>query len=421
MLHRTRRHWRWLATLCLAFGATAGSAASDPMPPGYRPVMSTGGMSPGAAIATRSHATTRTVVARRGQTVAQVLAAAGVERRELEPAVSALASLLPPRAALPAGHELTLRQAADDDALLALTLQPQPGRTVTVTRTPTGWIAHESTAGQRRHLVLARGTIREDLLDDSAPPACRMPWPGNWSKAWRMKSISSASSAPGTASQYCLNASATARATCCAKAACCMPDSPWPAATFRSGATTPNSVPTGSTTRAAACAAPSSAPRLTAPASPRASACGRIRCSAIPGSTGDRLRRAQRHSRPRGVGWGGGADRLAQRLWPRRHPAASGRPLHPLCASLGLRAGPQARRPGAPGGDDRQGRPHRRRDRQPPALRDRRGRPADRPQPRPHPPRRGAAGRGPGRLPGHPPGPVQVAHLQPMQEVAAAD
>jgi murein DD-endopeptidase MepM/ murein hydrolase activator NlpD len=166
MLHRTRRHWRWLATLCLAFGATAGSAASDPMPPGYRPVMSTGGVSPGAAIATRSHATTRTVVARRGQTVAQVLAAAGVERRELEPAVSALASLLPPRAALPAGHELTLRQAAEDDALLALSLQPQPGRTVTVTRTPSGWIAHEATAGQRRHLVLVRGTIREDLLDD---------------------------------------------------------------------------------------------------------------------------------------------------------------------------------------------------------------------------------------------------------------
>ncbi|WP_431268413.1 peptidoglycan DD-metalloendopeptidase family protein [Dankookia sp. P2] len=50
--------------------------------------------------------------------------------------------------------------------MLALTFQPQPGRTVTVTRTPSGWIAHEETAGQRRHLVLARGTIRQDLLDD---------------------------------------------------------------------------------------------------------------------------------------------------------------------------------------------------------------------------------------------------------------
>src|SRR4051795_5550757 len=151
MLHRTRRHWRWLATLCLAFGATTGASASDPMPPGYRSILSTGGMITGAAAPARPRATTRTVVARRGQTVAQVLAAAGVERRELEPAVSALASLLPPRAALPAGHELTLRQAAEDDALLALTLRPQPGRTVTVTRTPTGWIAHEETAGQRRH------------------------------------------------------------------------------------------------------------------------------------------------------------------------------------------------------------------------------------------------------------------------------
>ncbi|TDH58199.1 M23 family metallopeptidase [Dankookia rubra] len=164
MLHRTRRHARWLSVACLSLGASAATAA-DPMPPGYRPVLSTGGLAHGVST-TRSRPTIRTVVARRGQTVAQVLAAAGVERRELEPAVSALASLLPPRAALPAGHELTLRQAAADDALLALTFQPQPGRTVTVTRTPTGWIAHEETAGERRHLALARGTIREDLLDD---------------------------------------------------------------------------------------------------------------------------------------------------------------------------------------------------------------------------------------------------------------
>ena len=162
MLQRTRRHGRWLAIACLASGITATApAASDPMPLGYRAVVA-----PGAASFARPRATIRTVVARRGQTVAQVLAAAGVERRELEPAVSALASLLPPRAALPAGHELTLRQATQDDALLALTLQPQPGRTVTVSRTPTGWIAHEETVGQRRHLVLARGTIRDDLLDD---------------------------------------------------------------------------------------------------------------------------------------------------------------------------------------------------------------------------------------------------------------
>ena len=165
MLHRNRRHARCLSVACLVLGGTAASAASDPLPPGYRPVLATGGMAAGT-VAARPRTTIRTVVARRGQTVAQVLAAAGVERRELEPAVSALASLLPPRAALPAGHALTLRQAASDDALLALTLQPQPGRTVTVTRSPTGWIAYEETAGQRRHLVLARGTIREDLLDD---------------------------------------------------------------------------------------------------------------------------------------------------------------------------------------------------------------------------------------------------------------
>ncbi|MFZ4408709.1 MAG: peptidoglycan DD-metalloendopeptidase family protein [Paracraurococcus sp.] len=161
MLHRTRRRARWLSLACLVIGSTASPAAADPMQQDYRPILSTGASAP---MTTRAN--TRTVVARRGQTVAQVLAAAGVERRELEPAVSALATLLPPHAALPAGHELTLRQAAEDDALLGLTLQPRPGRTVTVTRSPGGWTAQEATEGQRRHLVLARGSIRQDLLDD---------------------------------------------------------------------------------------------------------------------------------------------------------------------------------------------------------------------------------------------------------------
>ncbi|WP_431268414.1 hypothetical protein [Dankookia sp. P2] len=83
MLHRTRRRARWLSVACLSLGVTAASAASDPRPPAYRPVLSTGGMPASQAI-TRARPTIRTVVARRGQTVAQVLAAAGVERRELE-------------------------------------------------------------------------------------------------------------------------------------------------------------------------------------------------------------------------------------------------------------------------------------------------------------------------------------------------
>lgn len=161
MLHRIRRRRRWLSFLCLAFGAAACPAFAEPASSGLRTVLATN-----AAPAVGGGATIRTVVARRGQTVAQVLAAAGVERREVEPAVSALAPLLPPKAALPAGHALTLRQAPGDDALIAVSLQAQPGRTVTVTRTPTGWIAHEAMEGQRRHLVLARGGIHENLLDD---------------------------------------------------------------------------------------------------------------------------------------------------------------------------------------------------------------------------------------------------------------
>ncbi|MDO9707705.1 peptidoglycan DD-metalloendopeptidase family protein [Paracraurococcus lichenis] len=160
MLHRLRRRARWLSVACLVMGGPAAPAFADPMPQGYRPVLAPG------VVPARPRPTVRTVVARRGQTIAQVLAAAGVERREVEPAVSALASVLPTRAPLPAGREVTLRQAPEDDALLAMTLEPQPGRTVTVTRTPTGWIAHEAWPGQRRNLVLVRGTIREDLLDD---------------------------------------------------------------------------------------------------------------------------------------------------------------------------------------------------------------------------------------------------------------
>lgn len=162
MLHRTRRPARRLACLCLAVAGTSTAALSQPAPVGAQPVVMASAIAP----TLRPRATLRTVVARRGQTVAQVLAAAGVERRELEPAISALAPLLPPRAPLPQGQPVTLRHAPDDDALLGLTLEPRPGRTVTVTRTPRGWIASEALAGQRRHLVLARGVIRDDLLDD---------------------------------------------------------------------------------------------------------------------------------------------------------------------------------------------------------------------------------------------------------------
>ncbi|MBK1661287.1 M23 family metallopeptidase [Paracraurococcus ruber] len=162
MLHRTRRRARWIALACLVAGGANAPVLAQPAPPGYRPVLATGA----TILPTRPRATVRTILATPGQTVAQVLAAAGVGPREREPAVSALATVLPPRAPLPAGQALTLRQAPEDDALLGLSLQPHPGRTVTVLRTPAGWQAQEAFAGQRRHLVLARGLVREDLLDD---------------------------------------------------------------------------------------------------------------------------------------------------------------------------------------------------------------------------------------------------------------
>jgi murein DD-endopeptidase MepM/ murein hydrolase activator NlpD len=151
MLHCIARPARWLPCLVILLASPA-AAPAQPDPP-----------KPSSSTQTEA---VRVLVARPGDTLAQLLAGAGVEPEEARPAISALAPIFPPRRLQP-GHEVTLRQdPSRDDALTALILEPAPGRTVTVTRTPSGWQAVEEEATRHRHLVYARGEVTGALLQD---------------------------------------------------------------------------------------------------------------------------------------------------------------------------------------------------------------------------------------------------------------
>lgn len=107
----------------------------------------------------------RTLTARSGDTLGQMLTAAGVERAEAEPALAALEGVFPARQLRP-GHAVTLRQdATRNAALLAMELEPQPGRTLVVSRTTGGWVAEENAAPAHRHLVLAKGRVSGGLFE----------------------------------------------------------------------------------------------------------------------------------------------------------------------------------------------------------------------------------------------------------------
>ncbi|MFC7540818.1 peptidoglycan DD-metalloendopeptidase family protein [Siccirubricoccus deserti] len=105
------------------------------------------------------------MVAGREVSLAQLLARAGVETADASPAISALTPYLPARRLQP-GLALTLREDRQADRLLGLAVEPQPGRIITVIRTPTGWRADEAQPEQHRRLVLARGSIRGVVFED---------------------------------------------------------------------------------------------------------------------------------------------------------------------------------------------------------------------------------------------------------------
>ena len=162
MLHRTAHPARWLSFVVLFAGFSA-SALAQPISPNQ------------VAPSPSQTESVRILVVKPGDTLTQLLAGAGVEAEEAKPVISALAPIFPPRRLQP-GHEVTVRQdPSRDDALLALILEPQPGRTVTVTRSANGWQATEEEAARHRHLVLARGevtgTMFQDLQQAGVPPA----------------------------------------------------------------------------------------------------------------------------------------------------------------------------------------------------------------------------------------------------------
>ena len=155
MLFRAAHPARWLLPAML-FAALPNTVFAQSEPEGPAP----------AQPAPPQSESVRVLVVRPGDTLTRLLAGAGVEAGQAKPAINALAPIFPPRSLQP-GHEITVRQdPSRDDALLALILEPQPGRTVTVTRNGTGWQAVEEEAARHRHLVLARGEVSGSIFQD---------------------------------------------------------------------------------------------------------------------------------------------------------------------------------------------------------------------------------------------------------------
>src|SRR5690349_5820426 len=145
MQYRTRRLARWLPLAGIFLLASAPATKPQTLTPEEPLLPQAAAPEPSAFSASSAEPspTTRVLVAHRGDTLGQLLASAGIEPDEAEPALAALAPLFPARALQP-GHELTLRQApGEEDALLALELEIEPGRTLTVSRGSDGWTAQE--------------------------------------------------------------------------------------------------------------------------------------------------------------------------------------------------------------------------------------------------------------------------------------
>lgn len=103
--------------------------------------------------------TERTLVVRAGDTLAGLLAGAGVEREAMEAALAAIRPLFPPRALRP-GDEVAIRlDPARDDALVALEIEPEPGRSILARLEDGRWRAAEEREPQHRHLAIASGSV----------------------------------------------------------------------------------------------------------------------------------------------------------------------------------------------------------------------------------------------------------------------
>ena len=114
----------------------------------------------------------RTLTVGRGDTLARLLAKAGVGRADAHAAIAALAGLYAPRRIRP-GQELTLRfrgraDGAGADRFLGLTLAIDFARRVRVARTANGGFdARRTERALVRRPAWAGGTIRSSLFDDA--------------------------------------------------------------------------------------------------------------------------------------------------------------------------------------------------------------------------------------------------------------
>ena len=101
----------------------------------------------------------RVLTVRRGDTLSDLLAGAGVNAAEAQQAIAALRATFPPRS-LAIGQEVGLRLDPDrDNALLALEIEPAPGRTIALRRAGNGWTVEEQVIPRHRHLARIEAPI----------------------------------------------------------------------------------------------------------------------------------------------------------------------------------------------------------------------------------------------------------------------
>lgn len=101
----------------------------------------------------------RVLVVRRGDTLAELLGGAGAEPNEIHDALAAIRPLFPPRGLRP-GQEVAIRlDPRRNDALIAVEIEPAPGRTIHAALQDGRWQAREEAAPQHRHLAIAAGAI----------------------------------------------------------------------------------------------------------------------------------------------------------------------------------------------------------------------------------------------------------------------
>ncbi|CAH0313110.1 Murein DD-endopeptidase MepM [Roseomonas sp. CECT 9278] len=107
----------------------------------------------------------RILVVSRGDTLAGLLDAAGVDDADAQAAIAGLARHFRP-ALLRPGHEIAIRLApGDTPSLLDLEIEPEPGRTIRVHRTPDGsWADEQTIAPRSRFLVRAEGSVDGGLF-----------------------------------------------------------------------------------------------------------------------------------------------------------------------------------------------------------------------------------------------------------------